>query len=173
MVWTPITAEQLEFGEQLVEWILIARTQYGDDWLPTHADMAKSALLERIRAGLEPLDEPPPLGLSCPWYALIEDKGPHYVGGNDKWIFFTDGHPFGNQVPIDKAEYVNIFQNTYRVIRDFTFMGKYLGKIVMDYRHNTSYQFLLSYNGNYKPRNSDEVGGWFLQNLAYVVKEVK
>jgi hypothetical protein len=37
------------------------------------ADADHSALLGRLRRGLEPLPEPPPLAMSYPWYSLIEE----------------------------------------------------------------------------------------------------
>ena len=39
---------------------------------PDPADVWHSALLERLIAGHEPLQDPPPLAYGYPWYALIE-----------------------------------------------------------------------------------------------------
>ena len=36
-------------------------------------DASKSALLDRLLEGKEPLPEPPPLSFSYPWYTLIEE----------------------------------------------------------------------------------------------------
>lgn len=45
--------------------------------LPNHADWLKSRLFWRIRSGKKPLEYPPPRAFACPWYELIEIKGPH------------------------------------------------------------------------------------------------
>lgn len=50
---------------------------------PSGADIDKSALLDRLLAGKEPLPSPPPTCMSYPWYAVVEEPGPHgcEVGG--------------------------------------------------------------------------------------------
>jgi hypothetical protein len=57
----------------MVEWIRIARGKYGPNWLPTSADICKSRLFWRLRAGKQPLEHAPPTAYSCPWYELIEE----------------------------------------------------------------------------------------------------
>ncbi|GEO42036.1 hypothetical protein SAE02_61840 [Skermanella aerolata] len=82
-------AEEL-LGSRMLRWLRIRRTWGGGrvPLLPNEADLRKSALFERLRNALEPLDYPPPLGLDCPWYALVEDPGPHRA---DSWeIDFGD-----------------------------------------------------------------------------------
>lgn len=55
----------------VARWIAVVRREQGTpDWWPTQADVDHSALLERLLAGGEPLDAPPPGG--C--YRLI-DRG--------------------------------------------------------------------------------------------------
>ena len=44
-----------------------------------NAAQASSALLSRLRAGLQPLIVPPPLREGHPWYAVVEEAGPHEV----------------------------------------------------------------------------------------------
>jgi hypothetical protein len=91
MTWTPITQEQVKQAQAVVLWIETARQAgrvrtaaafggYLPGWLPSIADIHKSALYERIRSGKAPLPFPPPLGLACPWYAAVEDPTPHYLG---------------------------------------------------------------------------------------------
>ena len=76
-----VTGLELSFARALVRWIETARKSgFGDpNWLPQEADVLKSTLLQRLYNGYEPLDEPPPLANSCPWYGVIEDPGPHSV----------------------------------------------------------------------------------------------
>ncbi len=72
--------EDAATGLRVLKWIrtaVAAGYGYGSPgWLPCEPDFSKSALFERLRSGKEPLAEPPPLGLSCPWYGLVEDPGP-------------------------------------------------------------------------------------------------
>jgi hypothetical protein len=66
MTWKSITAEEMQICRQMRTWIETARrwrydAEHGPGWLPTDADISKSALLERLRNGREPLEYPPPL----------------------------------------------------------------------------------------------------------------
>ena len=143
----------MDFGRHVVRWIEVARTKYGADWLPSDADMSKSALLERLRSGLEPLPEPPPVGMACPWYAVVEDAGPHYVF--DVW--------FGNENDqFFKADDAVILQHGYKIVerrgdKDF---------IIKD-RSDTSYRFRLWHDAEWKHPSGRIVGGWFMQNTAF------
>lgn len=142
------------FARAVVTWIRTASAAgYGwPNWLPCQPDFHKSALLERLRSGLDPLDEPPPLGLSCPWYALIEDPGPHYV--MDAW---KDDRVVG-------AGHWVALQNVYEVVeergeRDF---------VVRDAGHDTTYRFRLWHDPEWRhPSGRLAPGGWFLRNLAF------
>ena len=73
--------EDLELFAKIMRWLQI-RHQWNPagPWLPSVADIYKSALLERMMSGYEPLSYPPPVGYSCPWYAAVEDAGPHFLG---------------------------------------------------------------------------------------------
>lgn len=146
--------EDASTGLRVLAWIrtaVAAGYGYGmPGWLPCAPDFAKSALFERLRSGKEPLAEPPPLGMSCPWYALIEDPGPHYV--MDAW--FDPNSP----------DRVVVLNNPYRIVER-------LGPedvIVRDAGHDTSYRFRLRRDPAYVPRRRTdrENDGWFLSNLA-------
>jgi hypothetical protein len=154
MTWTPITLEQIEFGLQVSAWIEIARGQYGPEWLPSHADFCKSALLERLRSGKDALSEPPPLGYSCPWYALIEDPGPHYL--HEVEMSLHEKFP-----TIYAKTDIFIMQNSYSIES----MGEKFW-IVKDGRHDTSYRFRLWFDSNWKHPNGRINGGWFIRNIA-------
>jgi|SRR5271157_5601692 len=73
--------------KQTILWMAIARyenknkphSSYGDDWYPSNADISKSRLFWRIRAGQKILTNAPPTAMSCPWYEVIEDIRPHWV----------------------------------------------------------------------------------------------
>lgn len=154
MTWTPITEAEMQMGRYVLAWIRTARESggfmYSADWLPSDADMSKSALLERLRSGKEPLAEPPPLGMSCPWYALVEDAGPHYVF--DVWR--SDDPRYGKDP-------IFILQHAYEIIehrgnRDY---------IVKDSRE-TSYRFRVWHDDEWRHPSGRIVGGWFMQNLA-------
>jgi hypothetical protein len=112
MTWTSVTPEEALLCQQMALWIATARAAgYGGPaWLPSAADIHKSALFERIRSGKSPLPFPPPIGLACPWYALVEDPGPHRVGREGPWAprFGPDGFL--------AADEVSVVQNLYRVV---------------------------------------------------------
>lgn len=158
MTWASTTAEQLELARGVVLWIETARAAGygGSNWLPSDADIYKSALFERIRSGKRPLDEPPPRGFSCPWYALVEDRGPHYVG-DDVW----NGPMAG--IHLEKTMFV--FQHPYAIVEE---RGEH-DMVVRDATRDTSYRFLLWFDPTWvAPCNMAQraPGGWFIQNLA-------
>jgi len=68
--------KDIAFGLAIVKWIEIRRS-VGIDHLPTAVDFAKSALLLRLLSGKPPLPAPPPTSFGRPWYAVVEEKGPH------------------------------------------------------------------------------------------------
>lgn len=145
-------------------WIRTARAAgygYGaKNWLPSRSDLTKSALFERIRSGAQPLPEPPPLGMACPWYAVVEDPGPHYVFDTH---FYGPGDVTGDW---ERENDVVIFQNVYVIcnrISDTRF-------IVRERRNETSYRFRLWFDPDWQHPSkhpSIPLGGWFLQNTAF------
>lgn len=156
MTWKSITSEEMEMCRLMRRWMEVARAwKYGAEWLPTDADISKSALLERLRNGLEPLDEPPPLGMSCPWYALVEDKGPHYV---------FDVHRGDGQRPLYPRDTISALQHQYKIVserseKDFTVRD--------DRTPETSYRFRLWYDADWKHPSGRIFGGWFMQNMVF------
>lgn len=171
MTWTPVTPEMVAFAEHMVLWIRTAREAgYGGgfgmqerEWLPTASDVSKSALLERIRSGKKPLPYPPPVGYACPWYAVVEDPGPHYVGGTGNWApqFYVEGTQW--MEPDD----VIILQNRYKIVE----RTSETDMVVRDDHHNnTPYRFRLWFDPDWKhPTAMRErpPGGWFLQNMEF------
>jgi hypothetical protein len=105
----PLTDAEQVLGVRMLRWLRIRRTWAGwrDPLLPTDADIVKSALFERLRSGREPLDFPPPIGLDCPWYAVVEDPGPHRA---DTW-----GIEFEGRVWAGPGE-VAILKNIYLIL---------------------------------------------------------
>lgn len=174
MTWTPITRDQIEFGQQIVLWIKTARaagySSMGGDWLPSSADFSKSALLERIRSGKKPLKYPPPRGLACPWYAVVEDAGPHYA-----MDVSLEMHKFWAEQCAksgDTNEYLFLMQNAYiiekkRGEKDF---------IVRDGHHgtDTGYRFRVWFDAEWRHPSGwkPDEGGWFIRHVDFVDKDV-
>lgn len=152
MTWTPITREQQEFAEQIVLWIRTAKAAgypaLQPDWLPSRSDLSKSALFERIRSGKAPLPEPPPVAHSCPWYAVVEDPNPHFVGSVSWAPAFLHGR---NEVVF--------FQKRWKIVCR---CGE--SWIVADGHRATRWRFRLFFDRNWRhpsqPESAD--GGWFL-----------
>ncbi len=149
MSWKPLSKNDLNFADLLLKYIRTARESnigsifYNETWLPSSSDLLKSALFERLRSGLEPLPEAPPLGYSCPWYALIEDTGPHYVYD----CYF-------------KNDEITILQNTYEILENDNSVY-----IVKDKIKNTSYRFKVFYDAEWQHPTSSILlgkGGWFI-----------
>jgi hypothetical protein len=144
-------------------WIRTARAAGyygGKNWIPSPSDLSKSALFERIRSGVVPLPEPPPLGFACPWYAVVEDPGPHY---GYEVAFHSDG---GWMKEWRKENEVSVYSNIYEIVE--TIDAKHF--IVKDKNHDTSYRFHLWYDADWQhPSNSPHIlhGGWFLQNAVF------
>lgn len=155
MTWTPITEAERNMARIVVTWIRTARGSsfgYPEDWLPSDADFGKSALLERLRSGKEPLEQPPPRGFSCPWYAIVEDPGPHYVG-DDVWP--------GEMAGIHLEKTMVVFQHPYAIVEEAP-----THFIVKDATRDTSYRFKLWKDENWRHPSGKQVGGWFMQNVA-------
>lgn len=135
---------------------------YGPAWLPSETDIYKSALFERIRSGLDPLEEPPPIGLACPWYAVVEDPGPHFVydvkeaGAFGQW--FED-------LPIKPDVDIFVLNTGYRVTEKIG--PKDL--IIRDGRRDTSYRFHLWYDPEFTwpGRMASRQGGWLMRNMEF------
>jgi hypothetical protein len=108
--------------------------------------------LERIRSGLQPLDEPPPVGYSCPWYALVEDAGPHYI-----FDVSTDADWLEEDQVLAAQNRFTIYERCGE--KDF---------IVGDIR-GTSYRFRLWFDKDWvHPTGFREgEGGWFMQNVTF------
>ena len=158
MVWKSVTADEQTLFRQIMLWIRTVRqtgqkyglSQYSEVWLPSDIDLLKSALLERIRSGLAPLDEPPPVGYACPWYALVEDAGPHYV---------SDVHSAG----MSDGHTLFVCQNPFTV---YERRGDH-DLIVGDAR-GTSYRFRLWLDPEWThPSDRMPKGGWLMQNLVF------
>lgn len=143
--------------------------QYGDDWFPTISDWTKSALFERIRSGKDPLPEPPPLGYSCPWYAVVEDQTPHVIPfgaefGNPwkRWNFDADVLA---KLP-QHDDFVSILQNTYEIV-ERKGEGKEAILTIKDRGHDTDYRWKLWFDPTWKHPTSQspdmQNGAWMMQ----------
>lgn len=119
-----------------------------------------------------------PLGYSCPWYALIEDRGPHFVGSPA----FGDGTGyavwFDSDRPNCKPEWMDgvvICQHSYRIVEERIPKREW---VVKDARYETPYRFKFwldpdvdlvaaKHIGTIKPDYRPK-GGWFIQNMDFV-----
>jgi hypothetical protein len=95
MTWRSISDEEMRACLRMLLWIRTARKWgnaaiYGPTWLPTLIHIRKSALFERLMSGKKPLEYPPPLGYACPWYAVVEDPGPHVAGFANRYMRAAD-----------------------------------------------------------------------------------
>ena len=178
MTWRSITPEEHDVCRKMVHWLRI-RKQWcpSSDWLPTDADISKSALFERLMNGLEPLPQPPPRGLSCPWYAVVEDRGPHFAGDifegkeNGRGPYFHIIHPNHNHVVIshedaDIGHEVSIWQNSYWIEKRIS-SSEF---VLKDASYDTSYRFRLWYDPYYKYTSiaaNPPVGGWMIHNVDF------
>jgi hypothetical protein len=161
MTWKPVTAEERKLFDQIMLWIRTARKAgakyglpyYSDSWLPSVPDFEKSALLERIRSGLMPMEEPPPVGYSCPWYALVEDHGPHYV--------FDVHMQSGSQFLCENE--VLVAQNVYIIYERISEK-----ELIVGDKRGTSYRFRLWFDPDWRHPTAyrPEDGGWLIQNIA-------
>jgi hypothetical protein len=104
-----LTDEERWLAGRMLLWLRIRKENWGleANLLPTRPDIVKSALFERLRSGREPLPHAPPRGLDCPWYAVVEDAGPHRADG---W-----GIEFGPGVMAHEGQ-VYILRNHYDLL---------------------------------------------------------
>ncbi len=154
MTWTPITREQIHFGQQVITWIRTARAAgyVHDNWLPSAADFQKSALLERLRSGKDPLPEPPPTTYSCPHYALVEDPGPHVVGYAHEDVSIKEDKLFACQHRFIITEFIDTELEFYQV---------------RDGGHETSYRFIVWWDEDYRAPAWQKSGAWLMQNKEF------
>ena len=161
MTWRSITDDELALCLKMARWLEIRqRWCPEEDFVPCEADITKSALFERLRAGRQPLEYPPPVALACPWYALVEDPGPHYVG-DGKGI----GPYFGPSGFLKKNE-VNILQNRYEIVgrEDKRFTVKYS-------YYDSPYRFHLWFDENFQ-LGDKEAGAWLMANVEFANERV-
>lgn len=192
MTWKSIEDDELILCQQMVRWIETARKYREPDWLPIYPDMMKSALFERIRSGLEPLEYPPPVGYSCPWYAVVEDRGPHVVCIPIRTIdmfFYASWDPQGMSRPItphgdgsiddpmirtlfprDGSEtFVTIFQSLYRIVE----RKDEWNYVIQDARKDTPYRFRLWWDAEYMSPHGGlpkPCGAWLMRNVEFEPK---
>lgn len=144
----------------IIKWITVARKEGygGPTFTPSLADFAKSALFERLRSGKEPLAEPPPVFLSCPYYGIVEDEGPHMVG-----LGLRDNQ---HNAHVD-GDHIDLGWSLGWTITETKGENRY---IVKDRYKNTSYRFHLWWDSNYTPPSTlhePPRGGWFMQNVIF------
>lgn len=139
----------------MVRWIETARANKfaNSSWLPEEPDVVKSALLERLYNGLDPLVEPPPLASSFPWYALVEDRGPHSISDVSRDTVRPD--------VIWALEY------PYQVIQELG-TNEFL---VRDGRKRTPYRFRLWLDKTSTSRARN--GNWLIQNIVFCKRKYK
>lgn len=184
MTWNSTTEEEIKTAQRVVLWIKTARESgYGaEDWLPTYSDILKSALFERLRNGKEPLPFPPPRAMSCPWYAVVEDVGPHYIGNNDNYgpVSYGGGMT-GEKIDLNDmvvGDKVIIYQGIWKIEEK---LG-YRLFVISDDHHKiqTPYRFYLWYDPDWvlPNLNSDNpeviaryTGGWFLRNVDFGLQD--
>ena len=178
MTWRSITDEEFKICEKMVLWLETRKKWRPDEaWLPTDADISKSALFERLMNGLDPLPYPPPRGLSCPWYAVVEDIGPHSAGDiigekTDGWgPYFhrrLKNHNY-NRLTNEEADVndeVSIWQSSY-LIEEKMSNTEF---IVKDATYETPYRFKLWYDSSYEYSSiatNPPKGAWMLQNVEF------
>ncbi len=174
MTWRSIKDEELDICRKMVLWLEIRKEwDPKSDCLPTEPDLYKSALFERILNGIDPLPYPPPIGLACPWYAIVEDRGPHFVGDN----FGGKQNPFGPYFRVvlpnhnfttisyeeaNAGDEVTIIQNRYWIEERISSTEF----IIKDAYHDTPYRFRMWYDPDY-PYASNPDGGWMMNNVDF------
>jgi len=91
-----MTDEQREVLEKVKQWLRVRIEHQGapqevkDVWQQLTADIDHSSLLERLLDGKEPLEVPPPLAFSYPWYDLVENGS---VEGGFEVAIYPEGVP--------------------------------------------------------------------------------
>lgn len=164
MAWNGVSGDEFACAQAVVTWISTARAAGygGPDWLPTEADIHKSALFERLRSGKDPLPFPPPIGLACPWYAVVEDPNPHHVGALNGMMgpWFGGDARWGDLIP---DGYVSVLQNTYKIVsrageEDYIVRDCHCGL--------TPYRWRLWLDREWRHPTRPGNGGWFLQRVS-------
>jgi hypothetical protein len=158
MTWNSTTTDVAATAKSVVLWIKTARAAGygGQDWLPSDADISKSALFERIRSGKAPLPYPPPVGYSCPWYAVVEDPGPHFVSWHDEPSSFCK---------LDQST-ITIMQTSWAVVEKISDIDY----ILKDGYRETPYRFRYWFDADWRhprPALAKRGGGWFIRNLEF------
>ena len=158
MTWKSITPDEVKLINQYELWRKTAMeavkfyahpdfyTAQYKDYIPSEADLSKSALFERIRSGRDPLPEPPPIGLACPWYSIVEDPQDHWSKEDSFGMRAYVEYPKGLQ---DMAKSYDLWENDCKIIQYFSNdyevvkkLDKYL-YVVRDWAKRTSYRFFI------------------------------
>ena len=184
MTWRSITEEEYEICQKMRIWLETRKKwQPTENWLPSDPDISKSALFERLMNGKDPLPYPPPVGMSCPWYAIVEDPGPHYVGDHRE---FNEAHPAGSfglyfrhvqgnsqsLIPVIQAEEgdtVNIWQSYYAIEEKIS----QTEFIVKDDYYDSPWRFRLWWDKDYDyshrtiSLNPLPNGAWIMRNIEF------
>ncbi len=167
MSWKPLTDDERKFCQYFIKWLEVRRDWYTGA-VPSDIDCYKSALLERLRNGLEPLDFPPPKGYSCPWYALVEDRGPHLA------IYSTDISFAFKKFPHFPNVDIWILQSPYKRVKKLTNVKRPYDTeyIIQDLGHgdDSPYRFRLWYDPDYKYGSiavEPQKGAWLIQNEEF------
>lgn len=182
MSWKSLTDYELDLCLNMAKWLDIRKAWSPQEgWLPTSADIIKSALFERLRSGRQPLNFPPPTGLSCPWYAVLEDRGPHFVGDGGGFgpnFYYVKANDWECLDSHEKATNVSILQSIYKILeKNENYMV-----VQPENQPNSPYRFKLWYESEHentginKPLETSSgialiggkpTGGWFMQNLSF------
>jgi hypothetical protein len=174
MAYRSVTREEMRV-RTMVRWLDIRAEWRPDLPAPTDADIAASALFERLMAGGEPLPYPPPLQFSRPWYAIVEDPEWQVVGhgaeGDGACLEFRSGPQRVIVAPGLQsrriASEVMIFGQNYSVVaqngeRDF---------VVRDGRNDTPYLFRLRWEpdhvGGAARHGREARGAWLMRSMAF------
>lgn len=118
----------------------------------SYTDLLKSSLFGRLRSGKLPLDEPPPVAFSYPWYEIVEDPEPKIISYNTKESITIITEIMGKTIdPV-----LSILQNHYEIVehKDDVYLIK-------DKYHLTRYRFNVWHDVDVTGANPD--GFWFMQ----------
>lgn len=184
MTWKSITQEEKDLIMLAIKWLEVRkRWDPGSEYYSTEADLSKSALFERMRNGLEPLDFPPPIGFSCPWYAIVEDPGPHIVGygGGLGDIHFSKDYTDDSFITRIAEKYKNgtvvILQHTYEIFEqngeaDFIIRDTLVDPEDTDVK--SPYFFRLYWNPDHEIKRvidgkitRENIGAWLMYNTNF------
>ena len=165
MAWKSITQDEARLCEQMTRWLETRKRWSPEEpWLPSNADLHKSALFERLRSGREPLEYPPPVGLACPWYALVEDPGPHSVGETKNHFMGPWFYDLERTWPTEGQ--VVCLQHAYLIDEQF---GE-TEFLLRDAKHETPYRFRLWFDPKHQfwhGPGAKANGAWLMQNIKF------